>query len=1176
MRQSREKSDAALDGRAVNHLPASPRGIVSLLRVLVIIALAVVLPEPARAADDTEADALALSKEIVALHQAGRDAETEALFRRLIALEEKLWGVEAPAIVPTINNLALIYQRQGRPADAAPLFERVVTLDEKVLGPDNPDLATALGNLAEAYRKQGRYAEAEKPLERSLAIREKILGPDNLELAIGINNLASVYYAEGKFAEAGSRFERVLAILQTKLGEDNPSVLTAAANLAQVYSKAGQYAAAEKLARHTLEVRERTLGPDHPDVATSLNNLAGLYVTEARYQEAEPLYRRALAIREKTLGADNPEIATSLNNLALLYVVQGRTAEAKPLYERALAIREKALGPDHPDVASDMNNLAELYKDEGRYGEAEPLLVRALAIAEKTLGPDHPDLAGSINNLAGLYYRQGRYAEAEPLYKRSIAILERALGPDHPDLAANLNNLAQLYRNEGRTRDAEALFQRALAILTKAKGADHPDLATPQSNLAGVYLDEERYAEAEPLYGRALEIREKTLGPDHSDVAASLNNLGTLYRALRRYADAEALFRRANAILEKALGPAHPIMAIGLGNLAGLLQDEGHYDEAETLDRRAVSIRETALGPDHPDVAVSVNNLAALYQAEGKVDEALAESARAVAIVERHLAADATQRSTAALAEERRNRQYFVNYIAIADTASALRSDQRPALAAETFRVVQLTQTSSAAQAVAGMSARFAGGSDALAALVRKRQDLAFWQGLDDAIVKTASRPPSDRKPEQEAAVREAQADVAHRLELLNKQIADEFPSFSELTSPSPLQAAEAQALLAPDEALLVYLAGTNKSWIWVVRQEAVGFYPLAIGGQGLIEEVRALRTRLDPELNPDLDPYPADRAHALYEKLFGPTLPRLAGIHRLLIVPDGALQSLPFGVLVTQAPEHQIVTPADHRDIAWLARDYAVSVLPSVSSLRALRRLSADTDAAAPFLGIGDPVLAGSPGGVRGLGKVNLFRGAMADVDKVRELPPLPETADELGAMAHIMGAGFDDLLLRERASEPVLRQMATAHYRVVAFATHGLMSGDLTGLAEPALVLTPPLEATPANDGRIEFSDASARAKAGRVRLRHQNPCCEESGVTLVDPGHQRAVSSDACVEICGVQPSGSDTSNTITSVRCWSSGDRSPMSIVSNSMALVGLATRSGRWGVGLTLLPNQKTK
>jgi CHAT domain-containing protein len=89
-----------------------------------------------------------------------------------------------------------------------------------------------------------------------------------------------------------------------------------------------------------------------------------------------------------------------------------------------------------------------------------------------------------------------------------------------------------------------------------------------------------------------------------------------------------------------------------------------------------------------------------------------------------------------------------------------------------------------------------------------------------------------------------------------------------------------------------------------------------------------------------------------------------------------------------------------------------------------------------------------------------------------VRVLPPLPETADELRAIAQKMGATEDDLLLGERASEPVLRQTPLDHYRVVAFATHGLMSGDLKGLAEPALVLTPPEEATPDNDGLLTAS--------------------------------------------------------------------------------------------------------
>jgi hypothetical protein len=58
----------------------------------------------------------------------------------------------------------------------------------------------------------------------------------------------------------------------------------------------------------------------------------------------------------------------------------------------------------------------------------------------------------------------------------------------------------------------------------------------------------------------------------------------------------------------------------------------------------------------------------------------------------------------------------------------------------ESFRVAQLASTSSAAQAIAGMAARFAGGDDALAAVVRQRQDLARrWERLDSAILNCRS-----------------------------------------------------------------------------------------------------------------------------------------------------------------------------------------------------------------------------------------------------------------------------------------------------------------------------------------------------------------------------------------------------------------------------------------------------
>ena len=126
--------------------------------------------------------------------------------------------------------------------------------------------------------------------------------------------------------------------------------------------------------------------------------------------------------------------------------------------------------------------------------------------------------------------------------------------------------------------------------------------------------------------------------------------------------------------------------------------------------------------------------------------------------------------------------------------------------------------------------------------------------------------------------------------------------------------------------------------------------------------------------------------------------------------------------------------------------------------------------------MGIGDPLLEGHPGEKRGMMLAALFttRG-IANVNAVRSLPALPETADELEALAQALGADDDSFLLREHATERRVRTTDMADYRVLAFATHGLVAGDLKGLAEPALVLTPPEKGTEENDGLLTASEVA-----------------------------------------------------------------------------------------------------
>src|SRR5262249_2607809 len=84
--------------------------------------------------------------------------------------------------------------------------------------------------------------------------------------------------------------------------------------------------------------------------------------------------------------------------------------------------------------------------------------------------------------------------------------------------------------------------------------------------------------------------------------------------------------------------------------------------------------------------------------------------------------------------------------------------------------------------------------------------------------------------------------------------------------------------------------------------------------------------------------------------------------------------------------------------------------------------------------------------------------------------LPPLPDTADEILAIATILHADpARDAFPGERANERAVAPAGLSNYRVVAFATHGLVPGDLDRLTQPALALTAPEVASVEGDGLL-----------------------------------------------------------------------------------------------------------
>jgi CHAT domain-containing protein len=177
---------------------------------------------------------------------------------------------------------------------------------------------------------------------------------------------------------------------------------------------------------------------------------------------------------------------------------------------------------------------------------------------------------------------------------------------------------------------------------------------------------------------------------------------------------------------------------------------------------------------------------------------------------------------------------------------------------------------------------------------------------------------------------------------------------------------------------------------------------------------------------------------------------------------------------------------------------------------LTALRRVAKPSAATKPMIGVGNPLLDGDPvsrsweakwaqlardkqtcpqtlwqrvAGLiekrRDVRKV-ATRSGRADLDHLRSQPPLHDTADELCAVAKDLRLSPDDILLGAKASEATLKTLSDsgklAQYRVVHFATHGTIAGEIEGTSEPGLILTPPKEQTDLDDGYLSASEVAA----------------------------------------------------------------------------------------------------
>jgi CHAT domain-containing protein/Tfp pilus assembly protein PilF len=847
--------------------------------------------------------------------------------------------------------------------------------------------------------------------------------------------------------------------------------------------------------KRVVDALQKNIPPTDPRISQALANLATASLLQGNGAEAEKLYKQALDIATKSLGPNDPAVVRLTGNLGDAYTNQARYAEAEAQYQRALAMAEKNNGPNSLQVALVLNNLTKIYEEQSRFAEVETATKRALAIREQALGPNHPDVAASLNNLAHVYERVGRYAEADSLYQRTIEIWEKALGQNHPRLATSLLNLASVYADEGRFDEAEALYKRSLVIREAAFGLDSIQVATIVNNLAAIYESEERYSDVEKYAKKALEIAEKTIGPENPDTAKVLRKLGVAYDGQGRYAEAEAQFNRALAIFTKALGPSHRYVATVLISEGHLFEHQRRYEEAEQAYKRALAINEKSRGVNHPEVARGLNDLALLSIARNNPADAIAYSRKATAAVLAQADGDVSKGRSSSdgsdgAVEQRSN--IFVTQVTGLAAAARAGSGDATALGQEAFEAAQWAIQSSAGAALQQLGPRFAAGNDALAALVRTNQDLsAYLRDRNKALVAALSNPDGQSNTARINDIRKNIADTESKLSSNSAQLQQQFPEYAKLAAPKPLQIDDTQKLLGPDEVLVLLLTGDKESYVFALTANDFDWHAIPAGGGDLAGEIEKFREGLDVD---KLQPFDLNLAYQLFGKLIGPVDGLVKSKRNLLVVSSGALTALPFHLLVTEKPPKTSLQlngkapeldAASYRDATWLIKRQAVAVLPSVASLRTLRSFDRRDLNQKPMIGFGDPVFSQDSAPetnravahARGVARsyTDYWRGAGLDRSALATAPSLPDTADELKAVARDLGADASDIHLGRDASVTTVKHAPLEDYHIVYFATHGLVAGDIKGLAEPALLLSLPTRPTSEDNGLLTASEVA-----------------------------------------------------------------------------------------------------
>ncbi|HSM87195.1 MAG TPA: CHAT domain-containing protein [Candidatus Limnocylindrales bacterium] len=865
--------------------------------------------------------------------------------------------------------------------------------------------------------------------------------------------LADPYNRGAALARTGKLKEAAQAWNQAAEGvtADDPPWLKSwfFAHAAEMLSEAGQLKDADGYYQRAIQ----NCPPNEPSTMAGLLWSRGYFLLkQAEWAKAQQAFESSLQ-QARQVNPQGLAAANALEYLGLAAFFQDDLATGRDHLQRALDIQEE-FAPGSAPLASSLVWLGAVEMTAGDVTSAEHREQRAVEIDEK-IAPLGTELAEAYNILGRIESARGDLARAEESFRHTLSIGEK-IGPNPMGKAAMLINIATIAQERGDLTRAADEFQKAMGIAEKIDPSS-PVVAAALNNLGLVASDAGDFPAAQRYFDRALLIRKKR-NPRGAEVASTLVGLGRLASRRGDTEQAREYFEQAQA-LQQGVAPLSSAAAGVLASLAELALKNSDLPKAEGYYRRAQAIFDR-IAPESAGEAEVLAGLASIDVREGRTEEAAQLYRRAM---------NALESQIARFGGSPENRSGFrARHDEIYRDYSGLLVRQK-----EFERGFEALERSRARMLLEMLATAHADIRKGVApALLQKERGLqADIRAKSERRIRLLGDEHSE--PRLKSIEKEISSLVSEYQEV-EADIRSASPGYAELTQPQPMTAKQIQhQLLDSNTLLLEYSLGEQRSYLFAVGADSLRAFELP--GRRRIESVAR---RLHQQLTARTSMMPDDKrvsghgkqssAAALSRMVLGPVAAQLKD-KRLLIVADGVLEYIPFALLPEPASpahpllmRHEIVNLPSASVLGALRREqarrkaapkYAIVFAdpvfdkqdPRVSHAELPQRQSvalatgADTGPAASSDSVSAGLLTRSAGdlGLSHEGAVHLprLRFTRREADAIRAVTPPGGTKAELD---------FD--ATRAMATSPQLGQ-----YRIVHFATHGLINSEhpeLSGL--------------------------------------------------------------------------------------------------------------------------------